>query len=623
MSWITKLSETYDYCQDIIGKQVEGLILLPIAHSTQNAQIEVVLDYNGNFLRAEKIEKEDSITVIPVTENSGSRANGIAPHPLCDKLIYVAGDYEKYFHEKKNSHQYYLDYMESLKSWESSSFSHRKISAIYCYLEKENLIQDLCKFNILILNEDDMLDGKSKIAGIDQTEAFVRFVVEESGDELDESCVWKDSTLYESFIRFYTSSFVNEELCYASGKYMFCSDKHPSKIRHTGDKAKLISSNDTSGLIYRGRFDKKEEANSVSYEISQKSHNALKWLIKKQGFNIGEMVFVAWGTSSISIPNVLKDTTSIWDEDSTTEILNESAINNHAETEKIYANSLKNAVFREGIKLDKKENVVFLMVEAATVGRLSITYYKELLGSDFYNNLVNWHQGCEWIHRYKVDNGKTIPFIGAPSIRDIIAVVWGVEQNKFLDVKDSIEKSNMCRLLPCVIENRKIPFDIIQKALQNASKPMGYSKFNRNKIISVSCSLIKKYYNDKEKKEEWEMALQESRTDRDYLYGRLLALAQKAEIAATRNNERDTNAERYMSAFQKHPCSTWVIITKKLQPYLKSLGSKGIYYKRKIAEIIDQFEETQFENNKALNGTYLLGYSSQLNDRLKQKEEEE
>ncbi len=78
-----------------------------------------------------------------------------------------------------------------------------------------------------------------------------------------------------------------------------------------------------------------------------------------------------------------------------------------------------------------------------------------------------------------------------------------------------------------------------------------------------------------------------------------------------------------MSAFQKHPCSTWVIITKKLQPYLKSLGSKGIYYKRKIAEIIDQFEETQFENNKALNGTYLLGYSSQLNDRLKQKEEEE
>ncbi|WLE98107.1 MAG: type I-C CRISPR-associated protein Cas8c/Csd1 [Candidatus Electrothrix communis] len=29
---------------------------------------------------------------------------------------------------------------------------------------------------------------------------------------------------------------------------------HPAKVRHTGDKAKLISANDMAGFTFRGRF---------------------------------------------------------------------------------------------------------------------------------------------------------------------------------------------------------------------------------------------------------------------------------------------------------------------------------------------------------------------------------
>ena len=62
-------------------------LLLPVAHLTQNAQLEVVLDEEGHFLRAYRVDKEDAVTVIPVTEDSGTRAgSAIYPHPLADKL---------------------------------------------------------------------------------------------------------------------------------------------------------------------------------------------------------------------------------------------------------------------------------------------------------------------------------------------------------------------------------------------------------------------------------------------------------------------------------------------------------------------------------------------------------
>ncbi len=34
------------------------------------------------------------MTIIPVTEKSGSRTAGKEPHPLCDNLRYLAGDYK-------------------------------------------------------------------------------------------------------------------------------------------------------------------------------------------------------------------------------------------------------------------------------------------------------------------------------------------------------------------------------------------------------------------------------------------------------------------------------------------------------------------------------------------------
>ena len=88
MSWIYKLCETYENCNSEVGKaSPDGKTpLLPIAHSTQKAQVEVVIDDSGNFISANVLEESDSETIIPCTEDSASRGNGNFPHALFDKL---------------------------------------------------------------------------------------------------------------------------------------------------------------------------------------------------------------------------------------------------------------------------------------------------------------------------------------------------------------------------------------------------------------------------------------------------------------------------------------------------------------------------------------------------------
>ena len=88
-----------------------------------------------------------------------------------------------------------------------------------------------------------------------------------------------------------------------TGQVIPCTDKHPSKIRNSADKAKLISANDKSGFTFRGRFADKQQALSVGYEISQKAHNALKWLIAKQGYKNGDQVILTWETKRLKAAN--------------------------------------------------------------------------------------------------------------------------------------------------------------------------------------------------------------------------------------------------------------------------------------------------------------------------------
>jgi len=66
MAWMKRLAETYDLYQDLAGIVKDGQpVLLPVSHSTINAQIEVTLNEAGEFVMGKVVEKGDEVTIIP------------------------------------------------------------------------------------------------------------------------------------------------------------------------------------------------------------------------------------------------------------------------------------------------------------------------------------------------------------------------------------------------------------------------------------------------------------------------------------------------------------------------------------------------------------------------------
>jgi CRISPR-associated protein Csd1 len=606
LSWIHKLYGTYENCKrevGIVGTD-DKTPLLPIAHSTQNAQIEIVINGDGNFLRARILEKDEVVTIIPVTEDSATRSSGIAPHPLCDKLQYVAGDYSNYA-EKKKADEFYKNYMARLEDWCISPYCNKKVNAILCYLKKKSLISDLVDQKLLVCDGKGGLKKGIKIGVVDQSDAFIRFRVEVFGE--NESAVWLDKEIYESYINYYLSLQEDLDLCYVKGQAIPCSEKHPAKVRNTADKAKLISANDAIGFTYRGRFADKNQVVTIGYETSQKAHSALRWLVDKQGYKNGDQVIVAWGTQNQDIPQLLEDT-----QDS---IFGEEEIHTIS-TEKEFAKRLSSAIAGYGCDLDTKAEIVIMGLDAATTGRLSITYYRELDGSDFLNRIKHWHSTCLWKHSYKrVKDGvdekgkpkfKVISFIGAPSPKDIIFTIYGDK------VSDTLKKSTIERLLSCIIDGAKLPYDIVNSALNRASNPVTMEKWEWEKVLSITCALVRKYYYDKFK-EVWEMSLDENQMDRSYIFGRLLAIAQRIEEYAisTTGENRDTNAERLMHQFKLHPYKTWGVITDKLKPYMARLGLKGRNLTELMTRVNSMLSFEDFTSQKKLDDSYILGYYCQ------------
>ena len=113
------------------------------------------------------------------------------------------------------------------------------------------------------------------------------------------------------------------------------------------------------------------------------------------------------------------------------------------------------------------------------------------------------------------------------------------------------------------------------------------------------------------------MALEENRPDRDYLFGRLLAVADYIEEIAlgVGGEKRSTNAARLMQRFADRPFDTWRTIELSLQPSIQRLqvARAGFLINRQkdLDQIMVLIDHDDFISNKALSGEFLLGYHCQ------------
>lgn len=617
MSWMQKLCEVYDAGERMnkTKNYTVAPVLLPLYHGTQQAQIELTITMQGELVRGSAHAITDKAlmeTILPVTEKSASRTSSPEPMPLFDKLAYIAGDYDRYFPPEKERkiapHQLYLT---ALRDWCASPFVHEYVRAWLAYAEKGTLVGDLVAEGIFTQGEDGMIATKWAGGGKPE-DAFVRYSVQTQDAAIHHA--WLKPEIGEGFISYQRSLPAAVDICYATGMAMPTSTTSPKFIRYPGDGAKLISANDMSGFTFRGRFDTPQEALSLGRDTTEKAHAALKWLIRKQGYRNGDQVVLAFGTGPEKLPPVALDTVAMVEDDSLNSI-GEYPRELLLSTKESISCMLSKAIRSLSGRLPDATDAVVMGLDSATPGRMAIFYYREIGAKDYLARIEEWHTTCTWRHTYRWlqdghdDNGKAkgkyIAFEGAPSLLDIVLATYGEKAS------DKLKKSALERLLPCVVDRARLPRDIVNMLVRRATQRAQLSGYEREKALTIACALLKKFYND-QKQEVWTMALQPEVNDRSYLFGRAWAYAEAIERYALslQKENRDTNAERLMVAFPKHPMSSWGILMERLNPYKRKLGGRGKKYSDGMDEVIDRLQIEGY-TNQPLNDLYLLGYASQ------------
>lgn len=651
-SSLIDLYNIYEKNNKVGEVDINGNMLLPIGFTTMVTNFEICIDTSGKLCDVlplfiaktngengeKKVKKLGEVTPIPCTEASAKRSGTtIAPHPLFDSIMYMSNNVKEYMNKYKSKltkkqlnllktiEKYHPEYMYLLKQWrdyESNPKVKLGLQAIYEYLDKNSLIYDLANRCPEYFNGFSFKGDSSK----EIWKMTVRIKVSDKEDVIKDSRIWLDKDLHTSFQNFYNSCRKeNIDLCYMTGERTQITYSFPKSIRYDGEEAKIISSNDTEGYTFRGRLQKKEEAISIGYEASYKAHNMLKYLIRNQGYRKKYGIdLVVWQNRDNCITpqqDLLFNSICGGSKSTLIEIGALTADYFNKALDGYIDSHIVDDNFNNHIS-----NMSILTLGNAVKGRLAITNYTELSKSDYIKNIRSWYSHCSIVHQSNKQS-----YIFTPALNKIAYAIFGTEIQGKLTLHSNSDKkqpkliSTVRSLLPCIMMGRSLPEDIVKEAVFRASNPLWYKdKKNYNLVFNVAYSLVRKYYYDKNpNKGELSMALDTTCTDRSYLFGRLLAVAEcmeKQTYNSSDKKSRRTNAERMMAEFRKQPFAQWPLLEAKLDPYRSKLsyGSR-IYFDRLFSQIHDLFVNEEFSSKEALNGKYLLGYYNQKTDIYKGK----
>lgn len=593
MGLLQQAYETYNQMEHLAGADISGKeMLAPVGHLVTRADLEIVLDAGGQYLSARAVEKDEPKIAIPATEQSASRTVQPHPHPLSDQLGYLAG-----FDAAK--HRAYLD---QLTDWASSEYGDAKLRAVLAYLQGGTILTDLANAGLIRLDEAGRPDNEKLL---------VRWTVNGLGPERSGPC-WTDPVLFHQYIQ-YDAARRNAgpggpgqpseerpaapgpdaDLCMVSGQWERPASLHPKGIVAANGNAKLISANDSSGFTYRGRFDSPSQAASVGYTASQKAHNALRWLVANEGVRAGKRTFLCWNPQGIPLPPVTE---------SMRRRGREPAERAAKPTE--YRQQLQRALSGWRDTLPADAGAVVAAFDAATSGRLALTYYSELPASDLLQRMADWEATLCW------ENGRF--GIQSPTLSQLVNWAFGAPRNGRPEADGRILGGQVQRLVACRVGQALFPLDIERALVERASDLIVYEAGMRAELLFTACAAIRKYHLD-HSKEEWTMGLDRENTDRSYLFGRLLAVCESIERSTYGpGEERETNAMRMQKAFAQRPMAGWRMLQEKLEPYFRQL-KPGLreYYRRLTEEITDKLPASPELLNQKLDDVYLLGYYHQ------------
>lgn len=385
MSLFGNLLTTYEIIQGASGQtphsaEKDGDVdavkkaLIPYGHTTLPVLLSVLVGVNGCIRGVAKIKRT---IIIPCTEESMGRTIKPVPHPLFDQLQYV---------DSERSPEKTSMYLQQLAKWKGDDV---KLEAVFRCVSEHSISEAAAHYGVELTDKDD--------------KAGVCFEVQIG---LEDSDLSNDVDIRNRWIAYLQRS------QHKLGKDIFGEDLYtpttnfPKKVVSSDANAKLLSANDSTNFTFRGRFSSKEQALLVDSASSQKINSTLRWLVNNHGTLTGNQAIVVWAIKRPEEKPVLNPQSGSFDfDDFFSPIADESkalhddisdALNaTNVQYAKIFSRVLRGY---EGAEDLKKHNdpMVVVILDAATTGRLGVTFYCELQKDEYIKRILQWHVDAAW-----------------------------------------------------------------------------------------------------------------------------------------------------------------------------------------------------------------------------------
>lgn len=530
----------------------------PLHHDVKMCSIICSLDDVGAFIGFEKLKAPEK-AIIPVTLYSMKRAgldSADFPNPLSEKAEYMGSD----------------NYIVLLSAWHAHAAAKHSPTA-------EILAA------VLSFVESGSFQERAKDAGINGG-ALVCFRVGATE-------TWKDDALFRSWIDFYGQEIkrdpnVRKGLCMITGREDVLVLKAPKAILPLHPNGKLISNNDMKGFTFRGLLTDQNEAVSIGVEGSHNAHQALKYIFSHGAVEIGN-----------------NDWLCVWCPSKPVNFYANEIVYGQ-KTEPTRDDWKKSFFGSKLIELSGNETIATAIIGGATDGRLSVKYFEESTCSKFVDRMNAWHKALSW-ELWNNETKENVPYY--PSAYAIIAAAFGRPcDSGWLEPDESMKSLWLNRLLMAETKGLPIPRPIVDALVKRANNAIVYNGIP----VPIALAALRKQYYDKtgvllELRDQAEF-----QNDRCYLYGRLLAIYEKAEqdyLDLQREN-RETQAKRFQYSYVNNPQLYEEMFARSLKTiWANKLSKRRV--KKYAAEIASIKKKMKGRDMSPLDYKYLFGYYSE------------
>ena len=604
----SSLIETYDNCAgNRFVLNSEGLT--PLWCVGAQSHIEMQLNEKGHCCAA----KFDPQTIkIPCTSASiGSRTVAPAPHGLVDQLEYLVPEVAQAKRQKKDKttgatcHELFMAQLQDFLN----QYPNPYVSIYYQYLEHGTMLADIARYGgfgnvgeaIPTKKEDFENEVALKICWdkddqeIYLSKLMVRVQVRQGPGP--KTNMWDGKILQDWQQYQMAKSSDRKIICCLTGNEDAALPLSPKlKLNNT----KIISSNDTTNYTFRGFVQDPKAIAEFGATSIFKSHAALDWLGRskdkegqQQGISIGTTSMIFWSTQGMTTnPLKVMPYMGFAGQDVAPKII--STIRGYHKD------------------FDQNSSIHMVIMDKTSPGRSAILGYQTFDTTQYFDQLQDWYLRNSW---FFIGKDKK-PWIKSPTPYEIFETAYPIGNKS--KGENRFKYNQITNITRAIVGLDRLNPALLTRCFATTQRQQ--DKQLRARYSAVTSALYR-YLN---LKENYTMTLERSRTSRDYLFGRLLALAQyleqRAQYCRGNTKEPTTHAERLWSRYIDRPSTTYLLIQQRLAPYAQHLKQRrGGEYKRiqdTVAEVMGLFQGKDFSDNTKLSSEFLLSYYLQRQNPL-------